>query len=82
MNIKYTIKAVDNPEKFEDTKFKIRNQEYMQKRAKLLEERGIVINGSFFERTFKQPPPGANLAKLTKVVQELRSLEYVKILEL
>ena len=82
LNIKYTIKAVDNPEKFEDTKFKIRNQEYMQKRAKLLEERGIVINGSFFERTFKQPPPGANLAKLTKVVQELRSLEYVKILEL
>ena len=81
LTIKYTIKAVEDPEAFADTKFKVRNLEYTQKAAKRMEEKGLVISGPFFKKIFGSPPPGADMAKLSKVARELRELEYVRILE-
>ena len=81
LNIKYTIKAVDDPEAFEDTKFKIRNLEFQQKKSEALRQgKGIIkITQQQFERFFESPPPGADVGKLKKVANEVENLEYVEI---
>ena len=81
LNIKYTIKAVDDPEAFEDTKFKIRNLEFQQKKSEALRQgKGIIkITQQQFERFFESPPPGADAGKLKKVANEVEKLEYVEI---
>ena len=81
LNIKYTIKAVDDPEAFEDTKFKIRNLEFQQNKAfRLSQGQGnIKITQQQFERFFESPPPGADVGKLKKVANEVENLEYVTI---
>ena len=81
LNIKYTIKAADDPEAFEDTKFKIRNLEFQQKKSEALRQgKGIIkITQQQFERFFESPPPGADVGKLKKVANEVENLEYVEI---
>ena len=81
LNIKYTIKAVEDPEAFEDTKFKIRNLEFQQNKAfRLSQGQGnIKITQQQFERFFESPPPGADVGKLKKVANEVENLEYVTI---
>ena len=81
LNIKYTIKAVEDPEAFEDTKFKIRNLEFQQKKSEALRQgKGIIkITQQQFERFFESPPPGADVGKLKKVANEVENLEYVEI---
>ena len=81
LNIKYTIKAVEDPEAFEDTKFKIRNLEFQQKKSEALRQgKGIIkITQKQFERFFESPPPGADVGKLKKVANEVENLEYVTI---
>ena len=81
LNIKYTIKAVDDPEAFADTEFKIRNMKVKQRQAEAL-RRGvgiIKITHQQFIRFFADPPPGADIGKLKKVAKEVENLEYVEI---
>ena len=81
LNIKYTIKAVDDPEAFADTEFKIRNLTFQQKKAESLRQgKGLIkITQQQFERFFESPPPGADVGKLKKVANEVENLEYVTI---
>ena len=81
LNIKYTIKAVDDPEAFADTEFKIRNLTFQQKKAESLRQgKGLIkISQQQFERFFESPPPGADVGKLKKVANEVENLEYVTI---
>ena len=81
LNIKYTIKAVDDPEAFADTEFKIRNLKFQQKKAESLRQgKGLIkITQQQFERFFESPPPGADVGKLKKVANEVENLEYVTI---
>ena len=81
LNIKYTIKAVDDPEAFSDTEFKIRNLTFQQKKAESLRQgKGLIkITQQQFERFFESPPPGADVGKLKKVANEVENLEYVTI---
>ena len=81
LNIKNTIKAVDDPEAFADTEFKIRNLTFQQKKAESLRQgKGLIkITQQQFERFFESPPPGADVGKLKKVANEVENLEYVTI---
>ena len=81
LNIKYTIKAADDPEAFADTKFKVRNVEFQQKKSEDLRRgKGIIkMSHKEFVHNFTSPPPGADIGKLRKVANEVENLEYLVI---
>lgn len=81
LNIKYTIKAADDPEAFADTKFKVRNLEFQQKKSEDLRKgKGIIkMSHKEFVKNFTDPPPGADIGKLKKVANQVENLEYLLI---
>ena len=80
IDIKYNILAKDNPKLFEGTEFEIRDTKYTKRRSKKPEP-SITISGPDFKSTFKTPPKGSDSGRLTELINEIKSLEYVTILE-
>lgn len=79
IEIKYTIKSLDNPSAFENTSFEVRNLNFLRKKAIKFRDQGYRVSAKYLKKNFYSYPEESIPERILELTKEFDELEYVEI---
>lgn len=79
LEIKYTYLSIDNPKIFIDTRFEIKNLNFILKKAQRFRDKGYLFSSKFLEKNFYDYPDESNTKRISELTDEFDVLNFVTL---